>query len=126
MSDNDLPEDLQELVSRYMTTMDHVALLLALREDQSRAHESSELATSCRLDRAVADLVLRELASSNLVRAEGSGFRYDPAPEVRPAVERLAEMYRTKPVTLVRAIYDRPARAAQTFASAFRLRKEGE
>jgi hypothetical protein len=35
----------------------------------------------------------------------------------------LAEMYHTRPVTLVRAIYERPARAVQSFANAFRLRE---
>jgi len=37
-------------------------------------------------------------------------------------VDALADLYHTKPVSLVRAIYDRPARAAQTFADAFRIR----
>jgi hypothetical protein len=32
-------------------------------------------------------------------------------------------MYNSRPVTLVRAIYDRPASAARSFADAFRVRK---
>ena len=50
------------------------------------------------------------------------------------AVDALAEMYNTKPVTLIRAIYSRPATPPpapapapspmQAFADAFRLRRE--
>lgn len=106
--------------------MDHVALLLALREQPEVAHPASSLAGRVRLDRAVADRVLHDLVVAHLARQEGDAFIYAPASQARPAVDELAEMNRTRPVTLVRAIYDRPSRAALSFADAFRLRKPGE
>ena len=55
-----------------------------------------------------------------------SRYRYEPAtPALRRAVELLAIAYNERPVTLVRAIYDRPS-AIQSFADAFRIRKEDE
>jgi len=106
--------------------MDHVALLLALREQPEIAHASASLADRVRLDRSVADRVLQDLVASRLARQEGDTFIYAAAPQVRPVVDELAEMNRTRPVTLVRAIYDRPSRAALSFADAFRLRKPGD
>ncbi|HET9683332.1 MAG TPA: hypothetical protein VFP15_04465 [Gemmatimonadaceae bacterium] len=124
MSASDLSDRVQQLVSRHMDTMDHVALLLALRENEGQSHTANELAASSRLDRDVVEKALRDLVSAHLARDEGGRYRFAPVPDVRAAVDDLAELYRTRPVTLVRAIYDRPLRAAQSFADAFRLRKQ--
>jgi hypothetical protein len=105
--------------------MDHVAILLDLRGVPERLHSAADVAARTRLDRTVTERVLRELTASRIVSREGDTYQYAPAADVRDTVDGLAEMYRTKPVTLVRAIYDRPTRAAQSFADAFRIRKEG-
>ena len=123
MSGSELPEVLQDLIARHTPSMDHVAVLLDLRGDPSVAHAAADVAARTRLDPAVADRVLRELAQSRIVSLEGDAYRYAPAEGLRETVDSLAEMYRTKPVTLVRAIYDRPTRAAKSFADAFRIRK---
>jgi hypothetical protein len=69
---------------------------------------------------------------ASLLLGDGpDAYRYAPADDAaRRAVDALAEMYQTKPVTLIRAIYSRPATptkpatAVQSFADAFRLRRE--
>lgn len=106
--------------------MDHVALLLALHEQPEATVDCATLAHRVRLDDAVAERVLSELETAALIRREGAGFIYAATGPVRATVDELAEMNRTRPVTLVRAIYDRPSRAAQSFADAFRLRKTEE
>lgn len=121
-----LSPSLQLLVGHHLATMDHVALLLALREGAERAHSATELAIRTGLEEGVVKRVLDELVAAHLVGRGADGFRYDPARDVAPAVDELAELYRTKPVSLVRAIYERPPRAVQSFADAFRIRKEGE
>ena len=120
-----LSPGLQLLVNHHLATMDHVALLLACRDQVERTHSAAELAKRTGLDAVVVQRVLDELASAHLIAREGGGFRYDPAREVAPAIDELAELYRTKPVSLVRAVYERPPRAVQSFADAFRIRKEG-
>jgi DNA-binding IclR family transcriptional regulator len=126
MVSSDLPDGLQHLVNQHLFTMDHVAVVLELREHAERTESPDELARTCRLEPAVVERVIRDLTHSRLIRPEGDGVRYDAAPGVRTAVDALAEMNRRKPVTLVRAIYARPPRAVQSFADAFRLRKPGE
>ena len=96
--------------------MDHVAVLLAMRADPATLHDRAD----------IVERVQRDLLSSQLVQRAGDACRYAPASDMIPTIDELAEMYRTKPVTLVRALYDRPARAVQSFADAFRLRKPGD
>jgi hypothetical protein len=123
MSRSDLPEVLQDLISDHTPTMDHVAILLDLRSLPGAHHAVVDIAARTRLERAVCERVLRELAVSRIASREGDLFQYAPAADLRDTVDSLAELYYRKPVTLVRAIYDRPARAAQSFADAFRIRK---
>lgn len=123
MSDTEVSGELQDLIANHTPTMDHVAILLDLRTVPAEGHAVAEIAARTRLERTVAERALRDLTASQIVAREGDTYRYAPAAGLRETVEHLAEMYRTKPVTLVRAIYDRPARAAQSFADAFRLRK---
>jgi hypothetical protein len=123
MSEAEISGALQDLLARHTPTMDHVAILLDLRNVPGEAHAVPDIAARTRVDPAVAERVLRDLTTSQIVSREGDTYRYAPAAGLRDTVEYLAEMYRTRPVTLVRAIYDRPTRAAQSFADAFRLRK---
>lgn len=123
MTSSDLPHVLQELIGAHTPSMDHVAILLDLRSAPATHHAVADVAARTRLDRAVTERVLRELTASRIVSREGDLYKYAPADDLRDTVDSLAEMYHTKPVTLVRAIYDRPARAAHSFAEAFRIRK---
>ena len=123
MTGSDLPNVLKDLILAHTPSMDHVAILLDLRSSPDTHHAMADVASRTRVDRAATERVLRELTASRIVSREGELYQYAPAAELRETVDSLAEMYRTKPVTLVRAIYDRPARAAHSFADAFRIRK---
>ena len=123
MSFDALPRALRSLIVLHMPTMDHVAVLVALRRSPERAQTPAHLASQTRLESPVVDAVLRDLISSRLVANEGGDYRYAPPPELQDPLDTLADMYQTKPVTLVRAMYDRPARAVTSFADAFRVRK---
>ena len=126
MAPSDLSRELQQLLAEHIPSMDHVAILLALRDAPERALRAPQLTADTRLAPDVTERVLRELVASRLAERHEDSYHYAPAAEVRVAAEELTEMYRTRPVTLVRAIYDRPARAVASFADAFRLRKPGE
>jgi len=125
MAIGDLSDVLQSLISHHTPSMDHIAALLVLRAAPQVQHPTGDVARETRLDRGVVEQVLVELARSGLLDRDGDRFRYAPTPAMAGAVDELADMYHTRPVTLVRAIYDRPTRAVQSFADAFRLRKEG-
>ena len=108
--------------------MEHVEALLALASDQARAWPPGDVAARTHTSLASVTACLDRLVAAGLASPEGSGqppsYRYAPRSQaLRGAVESVEEMYRTKPVTLIKAIYDRPATAVQSFADAFRIRK---
>ncbi|CAN5545530.1 hypothetical protein BH09GEM1_BH09GEM1_09270 [soil metagenome] len=102
--------------------MDHVALLLAFRSDPECC-DVPALVSKARLQSNVAEGVLADLTAAHLLQRSGADYVYAPGSEARGVIDELADLYNTKPVTLVRAIYDRPASAARSFADAFRIRK---
>ena len=95
-----------------MPTVDHVVVLLAIRDASATAHAAADLASATRLRRETVDRVLGDLTRSDLLRTDGSHFQYAPAESVGEAIDLLRESYRTRPVTLIRAIYARARRAA--------------
>jgi hypothetical protein len=126
VSTDDLPPDVLALVYGPVRTLAHVELLLALRACQPAActtDELAEAASATTLDGA--RLTLNELVAAGLA-AEVDADRWRFAPRdasARQAVDQLAATYDLRPVSLVRAVYERPARALQSFADAFRFRR---
>jgi hypothetical protein len=68
--------------------------------------------------------ILEELRQRGLLTGDGKSYAFTPDEGLASAVAQLAEMYNTKPVTLVRAMYDRPSHVIRQFADAFKLRRE--
>lgn len=128
MVEEELPHEVRDLVGRRLHGMEDVEVLLllanepgGLRVDQIR--ERLRLPAS-----ALPMASVQRLAANDLIIEETDGgasrFRYAPGTaELRRAVELLATAYNQRPVTLVRLVYHRPS-PAQSFADAFRVRKE--
>ena len=117
-----------KLPPAHVTTMTHVEVLLFLRRDPSRSWRAADLPESVTGGSTeTARRCLDELQGARLlVGSDGEdGYRYAPASdELRSATDELDAMYNQRPVTLVRALYSRPATAVRSFADAFRLRRE--
>jgi hypothetical protein len=130
MAESDLPREVRDLIIRQLHSMEEIEVLLALAGSPA-ALTAREIRERLRLP--LSDLPLPSLPrliGYRLIRCEetSSGSRYSYAatdPAVRRAVDLLAVAYNERPVTLVRLVYNRPS-VAQTFADAFRIKKENE
>ena len=109
--------------------MEEVEALLALAAAPA-ALTVDEICERLRLPAgSMSDVSLQRLVSAGLATMETIGgapaYRYEPAStELRQAVDLLRTAYNERPVTLVRLVYNRPS-AAQSFADAFRIKREG-
>lgn len=124
-----IPERVRRLVHELLPSMEHVELLLLLVNSPDQNFLPSDAARELQVDPEATSRRLADLADARLAAKEGAPgmerYRYSPADlDLRNAVERLAEAYRTRPVSLIRIVYERPPESAQRFADAFRLRKE--
>jgi hypothetical protein len=133
MTEAALPAEVLVLIHGPIASMAHAEALLCLRRAAPEPRALAALAAEAQI--AVLDVARKcvdELVAAGLAAATGPlEYGYAPASEDRRrAVDALADMYNTKPVTLIRAIYGRPATPAtpptpvQSFADAFRLRRE--
>ena len=127
MTEPGLPAEVRALIRGPVASMAHVEALLLLRRRAPVAVSVADLAADAQLPTPVQTRrCLDDLVGAGLLeRVEADRYRYAPRrDEERNAVDALAAMYNEKPVTLVRAVYARPAGPIQAFADAFRLRSE--
>ncbi len=127
MNASGLPGEVRALIRGPVASMAHVEALLLLRRRAPAAVAVAELAAEAQMPgpaqtrRCLDDLV----GAGLLERTDAELYRYAPKRDAeRQAVDALAAMYNEKPVTLVRAVYARPAGPIQAFADAFRLRSD--
>lgn len=117
----ELPEAVRLLLWQHLPSIDHVAILLTLR-GATAPMTPSELAGRVHVEPGTTSQVLQELVAAGLAVGGMDGYHYIARGELDESVGLLQIMYDTRPVTLVRAIYDRPSTVAQLFADAFRIR----
>ncbi len=127
-ADAGLPAEVLDLIANHLESVDQAELLLLLARDDERAWTVDEAAHELRQDAPDSLSLANKLAGSGLLDSSagprGVVFRYAPrTPALRYAVESLKKAYDTRPVTLVKAIYDRPPSAVRSFAESFRLRE---
>ena len=107
--------------------MEHVELLLWLAADRARRSGAEDAAKLIHATPEIAAKRLADLEAAGLLGRDEPDGRYRYAPrnvELRDAIVELDAMYQQRPVTLVRAIYERPAAPVKSFADAFRIRRE--
>jgi hypothetical protein len=124
----EIPVDLKQFIFTYIDTVDDLRALLMLRAqpevDWSVEHASLKLYQPL----GVASAVLAKLTARGFLTSQSSpklSYRYGPASaDLANMVDRVVELDRTRPVTLINLIYNRTKDSLQAFSDAFRLRKE--
>jgi hypothetical protein len=122
-----LPDTLLQFVQAFVPTYQaaEVLLFFAAHPDLDFGPEDVVLAMRPIV---VTELVVREYTvhfeARGLLSEREGRYRYGPSPELERNINELARAYNEKPVTLIRAIYRIADSKIQSFADAFRLRKD--
>jgi hypothetical protein len=111
-------------------SIDQLEILRVLGEDREKEWDSVALAVAVQAEPQAVRAHLAAMQSRGLLAttARGAGFccRYGvAAPELETMVERLLQMYKERPVTMIKMVYERARDPLRAFADAFRIRKEG-
>ena len=110
-------------------SLEQLEALRILGDDPEREWRDDEIAVQIQ---SMPETTLRHLSvlegrgMVRCVRREGRLFcTYGPqSPELEAQVRRLLEIYRQRPVTMIRMVYERPPNVLRAFSDAFRLRRE--
>lgn len=114
------------MIQRHLATMDHVELLMILRGGREGSFTLPQLAEKMRKPAPMVGQCLESLTSGGLAAQLTDGtYRYAAREETLDrTAEAVVKLYNERPVTLVRLLYERPPSAVNTFADAFKIRKQ--
>jgi hypothetical protein len=124
---DDFPNELKQFLSLHIESLAQLETLLVLQRDSKRAWTADELARELYITADMCRGICADLVNRRLVIFGDSPdrYRYAPAdPKVDQLVGQLAQFYRERRVAVITAIYSGPVNKVQTFADAFRLRRE--
>jgi hypothetical protein len=126
VSGDPLSPALQQFISRYVRSVEQIEILALVSATPGkswtvtevfRAIQSSEQSVTASLEAFVKE--------GFLISETPSQYRYSPSTaDLGGGLAELVQAYHDRRVTIVEAIYKKPADAVQDFADAFKLRKE--
>ncbi len=120
------PEAVRKFVAENISSVEHLEALLLLRSQPMRAWSAADLSRELYIGLEPAAARLSGLeAQGLLVRVPGPCYHYRPRnPVLDLVVAELAELYKVRRHAIIALIYSQPPKYVQSFADAFRLRKE--
>jgi hypothetical protein len=124
-----IPHDIQQFIQRHLPAMEDVDALIALARVAPEPCSAADVSAGSQIALPVALRALNRLVDEGLATrsvAPDGGPRFTlrlDSPAEMATVRGLVELYTSKPVSLIRFVYERPNDPAQLFADAFRLRK---
>ena len=123
-----IPEPVRHFIAQHVESVEQLEVLLHLRAHADRAWTADEVAQALHIDAASAARRLDDLCGRGVLAAAEESprrYRYSPAlPAVDAVVGSLAEAYATRRVSVISLIFAKPTDTIQTFADAFRIRRD--
>lgn len=123
----DISADIKEFIRTHIASVDTLRVLLLLQSDPQREWTSNNVYVKLYLEPKIAEGLLDGLAKSGVLAVNKVGnpaYRYAPkAAELAGAVDRVVQLDKERPVTLINLIYAASKGSVQAFADAFRLSK---
>jgi hypothetical protein len=125
MSD-EFPAELRQFIASQVESIAQLESLLILRQDAPQAWRAESLAQRLYITPEMTEAILVDLVRRGFAtRSDEGGYQYlGASAEQDRLVGELATHYRNRRVAVITEIYSKPVTKVQTFADAFRLRRE--
>jgi hypothetical protein len=121
---DDFSAEVKDFIGQNIESLAQLELLLLVRQHAGIIWSVDDAAKALSITSAMAAELLADLVRRGFVVQNDSGFRYQTAGAVDQMVAQLAELYRSRRVAVTTEIYSKPVNKVQTFADAFRFRRE--
>ena len=128
MASDGIPPAVKQLLSRYIRSVEQLEVLLLVRSQPARSWTAADVYEVIRSSTSSIAARLRDFTTAGFL-AETPGptpsFRYAPkSTDLSAAVEETARFYETRRVRVIEAIFAPDVDPVQSFADAFKLRKD--
>jgi hypothetical protein len=119
-------EDVLHFIAATFPSVWALELLLVLKSDR-RPWKRSELVATLRASDVVVSKALDAMVAAGLASIEGDGAIYMPVNgDVEDCVERVEQLYQSRPNSVRRAIVSSANSTATAFADAFKIRRTSD
>jgi hypothetical protein len=123
-----IPEEVRRFADRHVESIDQLEILRVLAEAPDKEWDAAGLAAAIQADPKAVSGHVAALQSRGLVWAEKRAdwvARHGPhTPDLAAQLGRLLDLYRERPVSMIKLIYAQAASPLRAFAQAFQIRKE--
>jgi hypothetical protein len=128
VSEEAIPQEVRSLISDHIDSVVQLEILLMLHAKPDADWSAADVSTQLRIDPAWAEGQLAHLCARGLLQCSDQTprtYRFGPKdPRLITATIELARAYADRRVTIISLIFSKPVDKIQSFADAFRLRKD--
>jgi tRNA uridine 5-carbamoylmethylation protein Kti12 len=126
VDESDISTDVLEFISEHITSMEQLEVLLALYNQPEKEWTAEAVYLEIQSSQSSVSLQLRELCNKGLlIQTSNQLFRYSPrTPTLAQTVRALAAVYKERRIKVIELIYRKQIDKVQSFADAFRIRKD--
>lgn len=122
------PEDVTRFLYNNVESIDQLEILRVLGEDREGEWDVVALAVAVQSDPQAVRAHLAAMHARGLLemtaRGEGVSCRYGAStPEQEDMIRRLLQLYKERPVTMIKMVYEQARDRLRAFADSFRTRK---
>jgi hypothetical protein len=126
----ELPSDIRNFINSHIDSVEQVEAIVLMRADPQREWTAEEMAKKLYTSAESASARLGHLHRKGLlseIRSDAIRYRYEQrTPGLRKAVEDFVEVYTKRKVAVINQIFSGPTEDVQSFADAFRFRRDPE
>jgi hypothetical protein len=125
---DDFTADVKQFIDQNIESLAQLETLLLLKGDPERIWDAAEIAKALYIPPDLAEALLADFARRGFAKAmPPPAVRYSYGAtdaDLNDLIGRVATAYQDRRVAIISLIYSKPLNKVQTFADAFRLRKE--
>ena len=128
MTTDDIPEEVKKFIHAHITSIEQLEVLLFLVHHTERVWDAVSVSRELYIHPESTANRLADLQNRGFILADGEStpqYQYRAAtPAQHQTITSLAQLYKERWFTIIDLIFAKPSDTIQSFADAFRIRKE--
>ncbi len=125
---DDYSADVKQFIDQNIESLAQLEALILMRQNPTSGWDAAKIAKALYIPPELAEALLAEFVRQGFIKPmpeNQSQYCYGPADQaLGQLIDRVAGAYHDRRVAIITLIYSKPLNKVQTFADAFRLRKE--